>query len=201
MSNIAAADATGSNTSLLALLKDTGAGLGAVRAHLEGLDGVERIRQCRELSGKLLARLYEVASDGEAVGPEHMVAGAGEGETVRWYGRNSLPVFTIFEKRFARQDGAVIGFNFQAMSFFTGPGYFTCRVDDAKPRELLIDYTLVPARSPSEWPRIKPNEAGLSRLVYAGMYDYCRKVSDTVVIGCATKQGKVMGQYFVLCRG
>ena len=42
---------------------------------------------------------------------------------------------------------------------------------------------------------------GLPRLVYKDMYDYCRRVTDDVVIGAATRLGKPIGQYFVLARG
>ena len=198
----ATASARPSDSTFATLLRGPDTTLAVLRDHLASLDGPERIRQCRELGGRQLARLYDVAGDGEPVGPDHMVRGVDHGQTVRWYGKNSLPVFTHFEKRFARHaDGTVIGFNFQTMAAFTGPGYFSCRVDDIKPRELLIDYTMVPASGPTEWPAIKPNERGLSRFVYAGMYDYCRKVSDEVVIGAATKKGKMLGAYFVLCSG
>ena len=54
--------------------------------------------------------------------------------TVRHFGKNSLPVFTHFEKRFCRPrstDGGpaveLYGFNFQTMAPITGPGYFIAR--------------------------------------------------------------------------
>jgi hypothetical protein len=123
------------------------------------------------------------------------------GETAIFSGLNSLPLFRKFEKRFARTArGKVIGFNFQAMSFITGPGYFT--VEPAG-NELLIDYTKVPgqADAPAGWPKVKPNERGLSRFVYKNLHDFCRRVSRDVLIGQATHLGKPIHQYFVLVRG
>ncbi len=86
------------------------------------------------------------------------------------------------------------------MALFTGPGYFTVEQDG---NELLIDYTRVPAQSdvPQGWPKVQPNNRGLSHFVYKNMHDFCRRVSADVVIGQATKLGKPIGQYFVLARG
>ena len=47
---------------------------------------------------------------------------------------------------------------------------------------------------------MKPNSRGLSRFIYFNMYDYVRRVSPHVVIGAATRLGKPIGQYFVLCK-
>src|SRR5439155_1005398 len=74
-----------------------------------------------------------------------------DGQTVIYAGKNSLAMFTHFEKRFVRQGGAVVGYNNQSMSFVTGPGYFTVVQAPAaeRARELLFDYTRVPAGAPS----------------------------------------------------
>ena len=191
----------------LAALLTEGKSLPEIQAHLASLDGEGRIRETRALSPKHLAKLYAVSATGEPLTPEHMIATAKNGEPdtkmVRWYGRNSLPAFRLFEKRFVRHDGGIYGYNHNPafVTFVSGPGYFFCRVDDNKPSELLIDYTKVPAAAPEGWPAVKPNSAGLSRFVYKDMYDYCRRTSDDVVIGAATRLGKPIGQYFVLCRG
>src|SRR5439155_23625666 len=97
---------------------------------------------------------------------DDLIPSAGpDGQTVIYAGKNSLAMFTHFEKRFVRQGGAVVGYNNQSMSFVTGPGYFAVVQAPAaeRARELLFDYTRVPAGAPSGWPAIKPNEAGLSR--------------------------------------
>ena len=127
-------------------------------------------------------------------------------EEVRHLGRNSLPAFTIFEKRFCRLPGSapdspdeLAGYNFQAMSPVTGPGYFMAR-DDTKTREVLVDYHRLPDQKPSDWPPIRSNERGLSRFVYGFMVDRLRRVSKHVTIGSAARNGRDLGSYFILSR-
>jgi hypothetical protein len=117
-------------------------------------------------------------------------------------GKNSLPMFTWFEKRFARVGGNVIGYNHQTMSWITGPGFFTCvpAPQPERKKEVLIDYTQVPAEKLPEWPAIKSNSGGFSRLVYHNLHDFLRRVSRDVVIGEATRMGKPMNSYFMISR-
>lgn len=189
--------------SLRELLGREGVTLAEVQARLASLDGPARIAECRALGRRQQARLFALAESAAPLGPEDMVATARGDEPVPWYGRNSLPAFTLFEKHFRRHEGKVVGFNSNPalVTLVTGPGYYVCRVDPARPAELLIDYTRVPEAAPAGWPRVAENGAGLPRLVYGNMYDYCRRVSDEVVIGAATRRGRPIGQYFVLCRG
>ena len=84
--------------------------------------------------------------------------------TVRHYGRNTLPAFTHFEKRFCRPRGAdhdkpgeLYGFNFQSMAPITGPGYFVAHEDPGRP-EVWVDYRRVPSEHPDGWPEISVNE-------------------------------------------
>ena len=120
---------------------------------------------------------------------------------MRWAGKNSLALFTHFEKRFARQNGVVVGYNFNpGIAWFTGPGYFTTVQAPDRPREILFDYTRVPSTPPAGWPPVKPNSGGTAKLVYGGMHDFCRRVSSTVIIGAATRLGKPIDAYFVLAR-
>jgi hypothetical protein len=124
---------------------------------------------------------------------------------VRHFGKNSLPAFSFFEKRFMRpaEDAAELwGYNFQVLQFLsvvTGPGYFLAR-DSAERGEVDVDYYSVPPESPDGWPPVQSNEKGLSRLVYAYMVDRLRGITSQVSIGRAWKQGKVQSAWFVLCR-
>ncbi len=127
-------------------------------------------------------------------------------ETVRHLGRNTLPAFTLFEKRFCRLPGAsreapeaLAGFNFQALSGLTGPGYFTA-VADREHSEVLVDYRRLPPTRPADWPAIRSNESGLARFVYGFMVDRLRRVSRDVTIGRASRNGRDLGSYFVLSR-
>ncbi|MEE2779883.1 MAG: hypothetical protein VYE15_05110, partial [Myxococcota bacterium] len=120
-------------------------------------------------------------------------------------GRNSLPAFRDFEKRFSRDDtreDALYGYNEGATRPLIGPGYFVAHLDENR-SEIGVDYLMVPpddANLPDGWPAVIPNEKGLQRFVYAGMVDYLRKVSEHILIGRAWRKGKVTNNYFVLCR-
>jgi hypothetical protein len=125
---------------------------------------------------------------------------------VRHHGRNTLPLFSFFEKRFCRPRGAdpkkpalLYGFNFQSLAFATGPGYFVAREDPSR-AEVRIDYGSLPPERPASWPRIRSNETGLARLVYGFLEDTVRRVSEHVCIGSAARRGRDLGSWFVLCR-
>lgn len=191
------------NTSLITLaqLIDGGAKQPELAVHLDALSSEERVREIRALSGKTQKRLWEACAGAPAFTLDDLVPPSlGEGQTVIYEGKNSLPAFTHFQKRFQRRGGAIVGYNHQTMSAVTGPGYFTVVPSPADPRELLFDYTQVPAETPEGWPTARPNTAGLSWFVYRGLHDFNRRVSRDVTIGSATRLGKVMDSYFVLAR-
>jgi hypothetical protein len=174
----------------------------ALASYLDALDGQARIAAVRQLSRRALGELYEQCKSAPAAAlDEFLPTAVAAGQTEIFSGLNSLPLFRRFQKRFSRTpSGTIIGYNFQTMSFITGPGYFTVVQAD---REILFDYTKVPDQSevPADWPTVKPNGRGFSRFVYKDMHDFCRRVSADVVIGKATRLGKSIGQYFVLTRG
>lgn len=187
-------------TTFAALLERPDCTQPMLAAHLDGLDVTTRVQQCRALGKRLQRRLWEVTADAPAFTLEDLIPPTETG-TVIWAGKNSLPLFTHFEKRFARQNGTVVGFNFNpGIAWFTGPGYFTTVQAPERPREILFDYTRVPAAAPPGWPAVKPNSSGTAKLVYGGMHDFCRRVSQTVIIGAATRLGKPIDAYFVLAR-
>lgn len=64
----------------------------------------------------------------------------------------------------------------------------------------MIDYRRIPPRKPAHWPEILRNDERLSIVVYNGMEDIMRRVSKHVSIGQATKGGKNLPSFFVLCR-
>ncbi len=130
-------------------------------------------------------------------------------QQVRHFGKNTLPLFTTFEKRFLRplgQDAAapaeLHGYNFQDSAvgtWFAGPGYFVATASPDRP-EVLIDYRQLPATRPDSWPPIRSNSCGGGRFVYGFMVDTLRKVSAHVTIGRANRHGKDMDAWFMLCR-
>jgi hypothetical protein len=132
--------------------------------------------------------------------------GAAAGPGRRHFGKNTLPAFTHFEKRFCRPRGqdprrpaALFGFNFQALSWLTGPGYYVAHADPALP-EVLIDYRELPPAAPAGWPPLRRNEVGAARFVYGFMVDRLRRVSEHVTIGSAARHGRDLGSWFLLTR-
>lgn len=178
-----------------------------VSRFLDALSPQERIEAIRALGAREQRRLYDAADHFAEVRLVDLVSpNVPDLGVVRHYGKNSLPVFTHFEKRFSRapgrdpnDPGELMGFNFQTMSPMTGPGYYLAREDENR-REVLVDYTRLPDCHPEGWPEIKPNDRGLARFVYGFMIDTLRRVSEHVTIGSASRHGKDTGNWFVLCR-
>lgn len=181
--------------------------LDGLRTTLDTAGHADRVRALRALRPRELAQLFEASKDGGTVTLDHFVPpGTDALKEVIHHGGNTLPLFSQFQKRFCRPDGAeaeaekpvLWGYNEGSTRPFVGPGYFVAR--DADDGEVVIDYGAVPPRHPEGWPEILPNKAKLGRFVWVGMTDYLRKVSEHVSIGRAFRGGKPMDQWFVLCR-
>lgn len=166
----------------------------------------DRVGITRAIDGRTQARLWEAAvgrsvSIAEMVPPE-----LGPLRPVVFHGKNSLPAFTHFEKRFCRAaTGAdeLWGYNHQptpALPPLIGPGYFVAFDSDGGPGGVAIDYTRIPPDKPEGWPAIHDNSFRLSRFVYRGMIDYLRRVSEHLLVGRATRGGRELPNYFLLCR-
>ncbi|MEN8159970.1 MAG: hypothetical protein ABFS41_07860, partial [Myxococcota bacterium] len=176
-------------------------------ALLDGLSHEARVAWVRSVGRRDQRRLYEAAAGFLPLALADLVPpGCADEATVRHFGRNTLPAFTWFEKRFARPAGeaprapsVLHGFNFQTMSWLTGPGYYVARADPERP-EVLIDYREVPSTAPPGWPPLRRNEVGLSRFVYGNMVDRLRRVSEHVTIGSAARNGRDLGSWFLLTR-
>ena len=179
----------------------------AIAASLDAMDVEARKAAVLDLDPKAQRVLWDLTR-GRAVSLDDMVpADRGPLETVRHFGRNTLPVFKLFEKRFCRPaaDAAaqdvLWGYNEGASRPLIGPGYFVCRAtpDDSRGAS-VVDYYAVPPGKPADWPKIRSNETGLQTLVYAKMHDFLRKVSEGVTIGRAYKKDRQTPNLFVLCR-
>lgn len=188
---------------LSGLVRDRAA-IDDIARHLDALAPEARLAEVAALSGKEQQALFELAKGRGCTVDRDFTPGKGALVEVIHEGKNSLPVFTRFQKRFARLEGAeprTTGYNHQAMAAFTGPGYFTAReaeLDGVK--TVVIDYTLLPAERAAGWPEILPNTARLSRFVYNGMQDWMWRVSAHVTIGRARKASGWQPNWFVLCR-
>jgi hypothetical protein len=177
-----------------------------VASYLDSLEATERVTEIRTLGRAHLARLFEMAEGYRPICLNDIVSG--ERDAMRellHYGKNSLPAFNHFAKAFVRPATGdrceLWGYN-RAGGFVetvVGPGYFVAYPSEV-PGEVLVDYLRVPPERPEHWPEILPNSARLSRIVYNGTQDILRGVSKHVTIGRATKNGKPMSAWFVLCR-
>lgn len=192
---------------LLALLREAVVKPHEVARALDSMGHAERVLAIRAVGRVEQRRLYE-AVDGFR--PLRMVdavpASLPALTPVRHYGKNTLPAFTHFEKRFCRppdadpqQPDRLWGYNHASTAGLVGPGYFVLRPDPAR-GELLVDYNLLPEGKPAGWPEIRSNERGLGRFVYGFMIDTLRGVSEHVTIGSAARRGKDLGSWFLLCR-
>jgi hypothetical protein len=195
------------NSELAARLAETPLRLKELAALLDGLRHDERVTWVRSVGRTDQRRLWQAAAGFLPLGLADLVPPARRAEeTVRHFGKNTLPAFTHFEKRFCRPQGEdartpsqLFGFNFQTMSWLTGPGYYVAYADPSLP-EVLIDYRKLPPAAPPGWPPVRSNEKGGGRLVYGFMVDRLRRVSEHVTIGSAARNGKDLGSWFLLTR-
>lgn len=171
-----------------------------IDAHLEALGHTERVAQTRALPGKLFKPLFDAVAGHRKLAVEDLVpANSARFAVVPFWGINNMPAFRRFQKPLYRTaEGQVGGRNVQTWQALTGPGYFT--VTPGKQGEVIFDYVNLPTQAPQGWPRIKSNARGLSNFVFRGLIDIVRAVSEHVVIGEATRDGKPLGQYFILVR-
>lgn len=177
-----------------------------IERHLDSLSPGERVDQVLAVRGGNIKRLYDALKGAPAMTLDELVP-RGERGTVIFEGRNSLPAFSRFQKRFCRvgspgsSEDVIVGYNHQAMAFATGPGYFVVRPPEESGEyagEILLDYTEAPPAEPDAWPAFRPNDAGLSRAVFMHLQDFCRRGGRGVLVGKATKKGVDQNAYFSL---
>ncbi len=185
------------------LLQASTIDLDAVGAYLDALAHAERVKQVRQVPGGLQSRLFAAAEGSGPLDHDYFVPEDTADQTfVRHYGKNSLPAFSIFEKRFARPTAGspvMWGYNHSSMMPLVGPGHFVLRTGP-EPGEMHVDYYSVPAERLDGAPPLARNDSGISALVYGHMIDVLRRVSAHVTIGRAVKKGKDTPNYFLLCR-
>jgi hypothetical protein len=179
-----------------------GVDLAPLSAQLDALSRVERVRAVRSLDRRKQARLFEAAEGFRPLRLHDLVPADVAPQTeVIHDGRNSLPVFSSFQKRFSRPPGGggeLWGYNEHPLSPAIGPGYFVA--EESGDLELRFDYSRVPAEAVDGWPRIRANSGLRGRLVYRGLEDTVRGVSAHVCVGRAAKQAKPIDAWFVLSR-
>jgi hypothetical protein len=173
--------------------------LADVQSHLASLAPEERVKQATSIDMKRQGRLWALAEGGRSVGFEELVpASTPDLEPVPFQGQNSQPLFRNFRKVFYRlPDGRIGGRNEGVLAPVIGDGYYVVERGDI---ETYVDYTQVPNKAPSGWPRPRRNDRGVSILVFGFMKDYLRRVTEGVFIGHALKPVVGSQGYFVLAR-
>ena len=167
----------------------------------------ERVLLTESIDGRGQARLWQ-AAEGGAVSVDEMVPREMDPLVpVTYHGKNSLAMFTRFQKRFCRPPGESLdelwGFNYQPTRWLaplTGPGYFVAYDSPAGLGSVAVDYRRIPDGRPADWPDLHDNTYRLSRFIYNGMVDYLRRVTSHLLIGRATRGNRELDNYFLLCR-
>ncbi len=163
-----------------------------VAAQLDAATHEERVAWVRSLGRSEQYDLFAKCA-GRRVGVETLVGAPLR--VVRHHGKNGLPLFSWFEKRFVRfEDGSVGGYNHNDFgwlapiaSVVTGPGHYVAYDAPDGTGEVWIDYRRIPAAQHPEFPPLRSNESGLPALVFGDMVDVLRRVSAHVTIGDAFK--------------
>lgn len=200
--------------SLDALLQDPNTTIATVQEQLRSLDFEDRLAACMKLGKKAQRRLYQLSVDEPCTLESMVPADIPPRTEVILEGKNSLPIFTRFEKRFCWAEGddkVLYGYNEGFTRKFIGPGYFVAHLTNdprgdtswVKHGASVVNYLLVPPSQDAVvegWPKVVPNTRGLQYFVYRGMTDFMHKVTDDVSIGAAFKGEKDMDSYFVLVR-
>ncbi|MBT9554768.1 MAG: hypothetical protein IV100_02010 [Myxococcales bacterium] len=175
--------------------------LDAVGAWFDTATPESRLAGVRSLGKPEQRRLFQAAAANNSLSLDFVVPkSAGTLTEVIHEGKNTLPVFTTFQKRFARlpdRPDVLVGYNEGVTRSLVGPGYYEAYVQG---NEIAIDYTRTPTQKVPSWPAIRPTTSGISLFVYAHMIDYIRRVSNHVTIGRAVRKGKETENYFLLCR-
>lgn len=193
------------------LLSDTATTPQQLAEFLDGLDHNGRMEAMNSTSKAQQKRIWEIAEGAPPIEMAHFVpASVADGVEVIHHGRNTLPVFRSFQKRFARPNGgdgeALHGYNEGLTRPVIGPGYFVAHPTAGneaweKRGAVVVDYFMVPEGPvPEGWPAIKPNSSGLQILVYNKTRDFMRKVSEHVSIGMAFKVETSLNNWFTLVR-
>jgi hypothetical protein len=196
--------------SLKDLLLDEDTPLSGVAEYLDAMPHEARLDEVMSCNRKQQVAMYAKAAAAAPITFEHFVPSNLPALTeVIHHGRNTLPAFKLFQKRFCRPDDStdrLFGYNEGATRALIGPGFFVAIRTNDNPEwyergPVVVDYFQVPDATVVEgWPEVIPNSKGLQMFVYNKTRDFMRKVSEHVSIGAAYKVEKSMGAFFVLCR-
>jgi hypothetical protein len=158
--------------------------LDPITAALDAAAHEERVAWLRGLGGKQLRALWELARAATlALKAEDFLHA--DGSVLIGKGKNGLPLFNKFEKRFARHGDQIVGYNHNKFNMiFVGPGHFLLYDAPDAANEVWIDYREIPRGQHPEFPPLKSNDRWIGpKLTYGGMVDKVRRVSRHIVVG------------------
>lgn len=186
---------------IMTLMNAPAIDINALEVALDAATHDERVTATRLFTGKLQRKLFD-AAEGRPVSVDQMVPTNDPLREVIHVGTNTLPAFRHFEKRFARptslEPNTLVGYNHNWYWQFTTPGYYVA-YQEPESGEFWVDYTKVPTERVETWPPIMSNSSRLGLVIFAGMVDRMRRVSEHVTIGRAYKKS-AMNAWFVLVR-
>lgn len=172
----------------------------------EALDAATHEQRLEWLRSVPMAQYWNLWDQAEGSAPVDADYFLYDDERVRIHeGMNTAPPFRNFQKRFARQDGTVFGYNHPVgigrwVVFFQGYGPFILRSSPDRENEMWVDYKELPPQH-SEFPTVRPIRFS-QYLVYGGMIDVMRRVAADVTIGSSEEKGFPIGigSKFILIR-
>lgn len=173
--------------------------LAPITAALNAATHEERLAWMYGLGLKQLRALYVLAKGS----PVKIAEIADTAAVAIGEGKNGLPLFSRFQKRFAKHGDQIVGYNHNSafVTFFVGPGHFVAYDSPEVPGEVWIDYRSLPAGRHPDFPELATNDRFPGpKLTYGGMVDKVRRVSRHMLIGDAfigTEKSK--GVPFALC--
>jgi len=183
---------------------------------LDELGPIGRVETIRHWDPRTQAKLFEAAKGFKPVTLDDFVPPGTEPLTeVIHHGRNTLPVFSNFQKRFCKpedKEGELWGWNCNVVPYqqwrpndivfplapFIGAGYFVAHAGDEG--EVDIDYTRVAGGKVASWPPITPAQVRIGSIVFGNLVDVMRGISTHVSIGRGRRGSKWLDAWFVLCR-
>jgi len=172
----------------------------------EALDALTHDQRVEWLESIPMSQYYTLWDLADGVGSIDEAYFLHEDGRVRIHdGMNTVPPFRYFQKRFARLDDGIAGYNHPVglgrwVVFFQGYGPFVTRPSPERENEVYVDYTVSPPQH-SDFPTVRPIRF-TQYLVYGGMIDVMRRVAADVSIGSTEVKGFPVGigAKFILIR-
>lgn len=167
------------------------ADIGSLAEALDASSHAERLAWAYTLNEREQLALFDLASE-QPIQVDDVVHD--DGSVFIHPGRNGLPAFNRFEKRFARLGDEVVGYNHNdaiggPLNFIArrlvGPGHYVAY--DGPDDAIWVDYRQLPKQQHPEFPPLIDNEHGIRALVFGNMVDVLRRASKHVLIGNAYK--------------